>query len=86
MIKTAVLGLGFISRRVIAGILAAENTELYAVVSRNQEKANQFKAEFGARKAYDFQSLLNDEEVDLVYVCTPTPNHYDNLVELLNHK
>ena len=86
MIKTAVLGLGFISRRVIAGILAAENTELYAVVSRNQEKANQFKDEFGARKAYDFQRLLNDEEVDLVYVCTPTPNHYENLVELLNHK
>lgn len=86
MIKTAVLGLGFISRRVIAGIVAASNTELYAVVSRNQEKANQFKEEFNAAKAYDFQSLLEDEEVDLVYVCTPTPNHYDHLVELLNHK
>ena len=53
MIRIGVYGLGKISYRVIQGILYANNADLYAVCSSNLEKANAFKEEYRARKAYD---------------------------------
>lgn len=73
-VKWGILGCANIARKaVIPGILGADNSELYAVASRSKEKAADFAKEFGADKYYtDYQKLLEDKEVEAVYI--PLPN------------
>lgn len=53
----------------------------YAVASRTLEKAQQFAAQWGFEKAYgSYRELVEDPEVELVYVATPHSHHYDNSV------
>ena len=72
---------GIISTGVIAHTLARSlaksNTgELVAVASRTSEAAARFATEFGVQRAYgDYESLLADPEVDVVYIATPHPSH-----------
>ncbi|RAK08576.1 putative dehydrogenase [Halanaerobium saccharolyticum] len=73
-VKWGILGCANIARKaVIPGIIGADNSELYAVASRNKEKAADFAEEFDADKYYDdYQKLLEDEEIEAVYI--PLPN------------
>ena len=50
----------------------------YAVGSRTKEKAAAFAAKWNIEKAYgSYQELIDDPDVDLVYVGTPHSHHYD---------
>lgn len=73
-IKWGILGCANIARKaVIPGILAADNSELYAVASRTKKKAADFAEEFGAAVYYDdYEQLLADAEVEAIYI--PLPN------------
>lgn len=73
-IKWGILGCANIARKaVIPGILAADNSELYAVASRNKEKAADFAEKFGAAVYYDdYDELLADKKIEAVYI--PLPN------------
>ena len=76
MIRIGIYGLGKISRRVIQGVLSSNNACLYAVCSSSIEKANIFKKEYQAEKAYDnYERMLEDRNLDLVYICTPNYLH-----------
>ena len=60
-------------------LLIAEQGELYAVASRNAEKAQDFGLEFGAEKCYhNYQALCEDPQVDIVYIATPHSFHYEH--------
>lgn len=82
-IKWGVLGTADIARGcTIPGMQLAENCELYAVAGRKQEKADQFKAEFGFRKAYgSYEALLADPEVEAVYIPLPNALHCEWVVK-----
>ena len=52
------------------------NSEVVAVMSRNINKAKAYAQERGIKKWYDdAQELLNDSEVDAVYIATPPSSH-----------
>ncbi|NLV57926.1 MAG: Gfo/Idh/MocA family oxidoreductase [Clostridiales bacterium] len=74
IIRWGVLGCARIAlRQVIPAMLEAENAQPYAIASRDLARAQQAAAEFGFEKAYgDYESLLNDSQVDAVYI--PLPN------------
>lgn len=76
-IKWGILGCADIAyKAVIPGILTACNSELYAVASRNEEKARGFAEEFGAEKYFsDYEKLLVDENVEAVYIPLPNSMH-----------
>ena len=53
----------------IPGMLQADNCELTAIAGRSLEKAENYKAKFGFKKAYgSYDELLADDEVQAVYV------------------
>jgi len=76
-IKWGVLGCANIARKaLLPAISAADNSELYAVSSRSQEKAERFSEEFGAEMTYsDYQRVLDDPKVDAVYIPLPNKMH-----------
>ena len=50
--------------------------KLYAVASRSQANADAFAKEFGASKAYgSYEAILNDPQVQAVYISPPHPMH-----------
>lgn len=76
VIRWGFIGLGSIARRFGSGFAYAPTAEIYAVASRSQDKADAFGAEFGASKCYgSYEALVNDPDVDVVYIGTPHNFH-----------
>ena len=70
------LGLGSIANRFMSGHSLVDRAELYAVASRDGEKARAFAQKYHACKAYDsYEAMVNDPDVDIVYIATPHPFH-----------
>lgn len=59
--------------------------ELYAVAARDKERAEKFAGTYGFAKAYgSYEEMLQDKEVELVYISTPIAMHYDHIKMSLN--
>src|SRR5690348_4205642 len=75
-LRWGILGLGGIAHRVMQGIGAAKNTEILAVGSRNQEKADAFARQYRIPRSYgSYEEVVADPQVDLVYVALPNHLH-----------
>ncbi len=76
-IRWGVLGTADIAHgQTIPGMQLADNCELYAIAGRSLEKAKQFQKEFGFLKAYEgYEALLQDPEVEAVYIPLPNSLH-----------
>ncbi|AEV28159.1 putative dehydrogenase [Sphaerochaeta pleomorpha str. Grapes] len=85
--KMAILGAGNIARKMANTITQMEDIEAYAVASRDLEKAQAFAKKWGISKAYgSYEEMLEDEDVELVYVCTPHSFHYQHMMMCLEHR
>lgn len=74
-LRWGVLGLGGISRKFAADLRTA-GLELNAVGSRSQATADAFGSDFGVARAHgSYTALVEDPDVDVVYVGTPHPFH-----------
>jgi xylose dehydrogenase (NAD/NADP) len=75
-LKWGLLSTARINRRLIPAIRAAERAELIAVASRSQERAEAYAAEWGIPRAHgSYQSLLNDPDVEVIYISLPNSLH-----------
>jgi len=77
------VGCGDISRkRVAPAIKALEQCELVAVARANHTLAESFAQEFSVKRWYkNWQDLINDDEVDAVYIATPVYLHAEQTIE-----
>jgi predicted dehydrogenase len=67
-----------INRRLIPAIRDADRGELLAVASRDQARAESYAAEWGIPRAHgSYQALLDDPDIDAVYVSLPNSLHAD---------
>ena len=78
-VRWGVLGCSGIGKsRTIPGLLACENAELYAIAGRNEEKLKVYAEPFAPKQLYtDYQALLDDENVDAVYLPLPNGIHME---------
>lgn len=77
-VRFGIIGLGAIATRFATVLKTAENTALTAVASREMTKSEKFAKEYGATKAYDnYMDLIQDEEVDIIYIALTHNFHYD---------
>ena len=78
--KIGILGAGG-----IAGVLAETmnkmpEVECYGVASRSLAKAQAFVKEHGFQKAFgSYEEMMEDSEVELVYIATPHSHHYQHM-------
>ncbi|GGZ90892.1 Gfo/Idh/MocA family protein [Algibacter mikhailovii] len=85
-INWGILGLGSIAHKFATDLLTAEGANLYAVASRSQDKADEFASKFKADIAYDsYTALVEDDNVDAVYIATPHALHKENTLLCLDH-
>ena len=64
---------------------AGSSINLYAVASRNLEKAQEFADKWNFQKAYgSYEELFNDDEVDAIYIANPHAFHHESVMQALN--
>ncbi|MGB5420162.1 Gfo/Idh/MocA family protein [Algibacter sp.] len=85
-INWGIIGLGNIANKFASDLLTVEGAKLYAVASRNQDKAHAFASKYNATKAYDsYEALAKDKNIDAVYIATPHALHKENTLLCLEH-
>jgi predicted dehydrogenase len=78
-IRWGVIGLGNIANKFATDLLTMKDAELYAVASRTKQKADDFAEKYQATKAYSsYEALVNDTNIDAVYIATPHSLHKEN--------
>ncbi|WP_252723238.1 Gfo/Idh/MocA family protein [Pseudotamlana agarivorans] len=84
-INWGIIGLGKIANKFATDLQTVPGAKLYAVASRTQEKANAFAEKFNATKSYDsYKSLVEDPNIDAVYIATPHTFHKENTLMSLD--
>jgi predicted dehydrogenase len=75
--RWGVIGTGGIAAAFVTDLALLADAEVVAVGSRRQETADAFGDTFGiARRHPSYQALVDDPDVDVVYVSTPHPGHF----------
>jgi len=83
----AILGCGKIAKKFATDLKLLPNARLYAAASRSIENAQSFATELGFEKAFgSYEDMVNDPEVDVVYIATPHSHHFEHSILCLNHK
>jgi len=74
-----ILGVGGISKSMAQTIKEMPDANNYAVASRSLDKAMGFAKEYNFTKAYgSYEELVNDPDVELVYIATPHSHHFEH--------
>ncbi len=76
-LRWAIAGCGDIAnKRVAPAMVEDPNSEMLAFFSNTAERAEEMCERFGAPRAYsDLGALLDDDEVDAVYIASPPQRH-----------
>ena len=86
MTKIGILGAGGIARVMAETVNGMEEAQCYAVAARDLGRAQKFAEEFGVEKAYgSYEEMLQDLQVELVYIATPHSHHYEHVKLCLEH-
>lgn len=73
-LKVAIIGCGRISVMHFNGVLSnSDKATLVAVCDNKIERADYYAKKFHVKAYYDYQELMNNEELDAVHLCLP---HY----------
>ena len=82
--KVGIVGAGWIAAKAAETLRGLDGFRVYAIGSRSLPKAQAFAAEWGVERAYgSYSEVVDDPEVDLLYVATPHSHHFDITKEAL---
>ncbi|XP_029036898.1 trans-1,2-dihydrobenzene-1,2-diol dehydrogenase-like [Osmia bicornis bicornis] len=87
-LRWGVAGAGKISHDFVTalGILPASEHVVVAVAARDLSRAQKFASLHKIKKAYDsYAKVAEDKEVDIVYIGTLNPQHFEIAKLMLNH-
>ena len=80
-----IVGSGWIAHD-MANALIQEGVGIYGVASGHYSSAKKFSEEFSIEHVYEtYQVMLEDENIDIVYIATPHNSHYEIMKEALTH-
>jgi predicted dehydrogenase len=86
-LRWGIISTGIIAHTLAHSLSTSKSGELVAVASRSQEAASQFGREFGLLHAHgSYEALLENPEVDVVYIATPHPSHAEWAVQAARAK
>ena len=84
-INWAIIAPGNIARKFATALQGVESANLYGVASRNVGRANTFADEYGFETvAENYQSLMADPKVDVIYIASPHTFHAEQSIACLN--
>ena len=75
-VRWGIVGPGRIASKVVGDFPHVPGAEAVAVASRSIDRAKAFAAEHGIARAHgSYREILDDPDVDVLYIATPHPQH-----------
>lgn len=85
-IRWGILGCGKIARKFASDLRLVDGAILSAVAARRYADAAVFAADFPATHVHEgYEALVNNPEVDVIYIATPHSHHYEHAMLCLQH-
>lgn len=86
-IRWGILGCGNIAKKFASDLQYVEGSELIAAGSRNQATADEFSAAFSIPHSHgSYEALVNDDDVDVIYIASPHGLHHPHTLLCLQNK
>ena len=86
-VRYGIIGLGTISNKFADAVNREKDIELVAVAARDQARADAFAKKYKAKKAYgNYDVLMDDPDVDIIYIGVTHNFHYDLVKQCLNKR
>lgn len=86
MFKVGIIGAGWIADKMAEALSPLSDYCVYAIASRSLEKAAAFAERWNIAKVYgSYEEMLDDKDVDLVYIATPHSHHFPHAMLALEH-
>lgn len=83
--KVGIMGAGSIADTIADTLNKLDAFEPYAIASRDIDRANAFGDRHSIQKRYgSYEELINDPEVELIYICTPHSLHAEQAKLCIN--
>ncbi len=82
-IKAAIVGTGFIGPAHLEALRRLPNVEVVALCEVTQELANEKAKQLGIPRAYVFEEMLKQDDIDVVHICTPNFLHFSQAKAVL---
>ncbi len=83
-IKWGIIGLGNIAHQFVKDLKLVPGAQLLVVGSRDLKKAEDFAKAYQAKKFYDsYEKVMQDVNVDIIYIATPHDSHADLTIKSL---
>ena len=78
-VKIGIIGAGWIAEQMAITLRGMTGVEAYAIASRSMQNAREFADRWGFARAYgSYEEMLDDEQVQLVYIATPHSHHLEH--------
>ena len=83
-VKWGIVSTANINRLFLAGACQSDSVEILAVASRDQAKADEYAKSNDIERAYgSYDALLNDPDVEAVYISLPNSLHVESTINAL---
>lgn len=87
MLKIGIIGTANIAHSFTDAVQQSPNIKITAIASRNAESALAFKQKYNLEKSYaSYQELLDDDDIDAVYIPLPNTLHAEWVIKAANAK
>lgn len=85
--RFAIMGAGGIAHHFCDAVRRLDHCEVCAVSSKSMERAAAFAKRENIPSAYDsYEAMLEENEIDCVYIAVTTDSHYDLTMLCLDHR
>lgn len=86
MFRVGIIGAGWIAEKMANALAPLSEYCVHAIASRNKQKADDFAQRWGIAKAYGcYEQMVEDDEIDLIYIATPHSHHHDHARLAISH-
>ena len=85
-INWGIIGLGAIASKFADGFKYSENATLLGIASNDSNKIKKFKENYNISENYcydNYDNLINDQEIDIIYIALPTSLHLEWIISSL---
>jgi D-xylose 1-dehydrogenase (NADP+, D-xylono-1,5-lactone-forming) len=77
-VRWGLLSTARINQAILGGAAQSERTEIVAIASREQARADDYARAHGLERAYgSYDALLEDDDIDVVYISLPNSLHVE---------
>lgn len=85
VLRWGIMGAGNIGSRMAGSLTAVPNNKLIAVASKSAVKAKEFADRHNVKNFYNYHEIVNDPDIDIIYVATTHNFHFENAKLALEH-